>query len=94
MDLVTRALGRSFAFAILVTIVGVVVPTADASEGLHIDAVTTYEVVSIDSKISVTIDVEATNATPNTTKGGVTTRYFYDGFFCSATSRGCEHSSL
>lgn len=77
----TRALGGLFALAILVTLVGVLAPTAGASEGLHIDAVTTYEVVSADSKISVTIEVEATNATPNTTKGGVTTRYFYDGFF-------------
>ena len=70
MDLVTRALGGLFVLAILVTLVGVVVaPTAGASEGLHIDAVTTYEVVSADSKISVTIEVEATNATPNTTMG-------------------------
>lgn len=66
----------------MVVSVFIVLPAvARASEGLHIDAVSTYEVVPDDAMVFVTIEVEATNAAPSTTKGNLRTRYFYEGFY-------------
>ncbi|GBE24137.1 hypothetical protein BMS3Bbin02_00405 [bacterium BMS3Bbin02] len=69
------------AVVVVISVVVVAPAVARASEGLHIDAVSTYEVVPDDARVFVTIEVEATNATPSTTKGNVTTRYFYEGFY-------------
>ncbi len=54
---------------------------ARASEGLHIEAVSTYEVVPDEARVFVRVDVVAKNETPSTTRGNIRTRYFYEGFY-------------
>jgi hypothetical protein len=77
---VHRLRKQFFGLSIVVAALVLVPAAALASEGLHVGAVSTYEVFPDDSRVSVIVAVDATNATPSTTKGNFRTRYFYEGF--------------
>lgn len=75
-----RLLKQFFGLSVVLAALVLVPAAAFSSEGLHVGAVSTYEVFPEDSTVSVVVVVDVTNATPNTTKGNFRTRYFYEGF--------------
>jgi hypothetical protein len=52
-------------------------PTAAANDALSLTGSTTYTVVPAKHVVRVVLDLTATNNEPNTTSGGIVTRYFY-----------------
>jgi hypothetical protein len=81
------SIGRSsrllFAAAILAIAAGLTPaasrPVAAAGDALSLTAATTYTVQPPKHVVRAVLDVVATNNKPNTTSGGIVTRYFYQG---------------
>jgi hypothetical protein len=54
-------------------------PVAAAGDALTLSAATTYTLQPANHVVRVSLDLTATNNKPNTTAGGIVTRYFYQG---------------
>jgi hypothetical protein len=79
--------GRSgwvLAAATILALAGILAPArvpiaAAASDGLTLTSSATYTIVPARHVVRVVIDLTARNDKPNTTSGGIVTRYFYEG---------------
>jgi hypothetical protein len=54
-------------------------PVAAASDALSLSTSTTYTLQPARHQVHVVLDIMATNDKPDTTSGGIVTRYFYEG---------------
>jgi len=54
-------------------------PAAAAGDALTLSAATTYTLQPANHVVRVSLDLTATNNKPDTTAGGIVTRYFYQG---------------
>ncbi len=69
----------AMALALATLLVPVDAPTVRAADdGLLLTTNSTYRLVPSEGRIGVTVDLTATNTTPNTTSRDVVTRYYFD----------------